>query len=90
MKGIVHSVVRDLQFLGNFSHGIAFISQNKNRLTRFRRKFCVSGHFEPEPTNAGVPDTLKKASFNASLISTTVFRCANIIEKGFSNDQLAF
>uniref|UniRef100_A0A4W5PUI3 Claudin 4 n=1 Tax=Hucho hucho TaxID=62062 RepID=A0A4W5PUI3_9TELE len=24
------SVVRDLHFLGNFSHGIAFISQNKN------------------------------------------------------------
>ena len=30
VKGVVHSVVRDLQFLGNFSHGIAFISQNKN------------------------------------------------------------
>ena len=38
LKGVVHSVVRDLQFLGNFSHGIAFISQNKNRLTSFRRK----------------------------------------------------
>ena len=38
VKGVVHSVVRDLQFLGNFSHGIALISQNKNRLTRFKRK----------------------------------------------------
>ena len=35
VKGVVHIVVRDLQFLGNFSHGIAFISQNKNRLTSF-------------------------------------------------------
>jgi hypothetical protein len=59
VKGVVHSVVRDLQFLSNFSHGIAFISQNKNRLTSFRRKFFVSGHFEPviEPTNADAPDT---------------------------------
>ena len=59
MKGVVHSVVRDLQFLGNFSHGIAFILQNKNRLTSFRRKFFVSGHFEPgiKPTNADAPDT---------------------------------
>ena len=38
VKGVVHSVVRDLQFLDNFSHGIAFVSQNKNRLTSFRRK----------------------------------------------------
>ena len=54
VKGVVHSVVRDLQFLGHFSHGIALISQNKNRLTSFRRKGFVSGHFEPviEPTNA--------------------------------------
>ena len=59
MKEVVHSVVRDLQFLGNFSHGIAFISQNKNRLTSFRIKLFVSGHFEPviEPTNADAPDT---------------------------------
>ena len=71
VKGVVHSVVRDLQFLGNFSHGIAFISQNKNRLMSFRRKLFVSGHFEP-------------------VIRTTVFRCANIIAKGFSNAQLAF
>ena len=42
-----------------------------------------------EPTNADAPDTsLKKASFIASLIRT-VFSCANIIAKGFSNDQLA-
>jgi hypothetical protein len=49
VKGVVHSVVRDLQFLGNFSHGIAFICQNKNRPDE-----CVSGHFEPvnKPTNA--------------------------------------
>ena len=48
VKGVVHSVVRDLQFLGNFS-----------RLMSFRRKFFVSGHFEPviDPTNADDPDT---------------------------------
>ena len=59
VKGVVHSIVRDLQFLGNFSYGIAFISQNKKRLTSFRRKVFVSGHFEPviEPTNADAPDT---------------------------------
>ena len=59
VKGVVHSVVRDLQFLGNFSHGIDFISQNKNRLTSFRRNYFVSGHFEPviEPTNADASDT---------------------------------
>ena len=38
VKGVAHSAVQDLQFLGIFSHGIAFISQNKHRLTRFRRK----------------------------------------------------
>ena len=59
VKGEVHSVVRDLQFLGNFSHGIAFISQNNNRLTSFRRMVFVSGHYEPviKPTNADAPDT---------------------------------
>ena len=59
VKGVVHSVVRDLQFLGNFSHGIALISQNRNRLTSFRSNVFVSGHFEPviEPTNADAPDT---------------------------------
>ena len=58
VKGVVHSIVRDLQFLGNFSHGIAFISQHKNRLMSFRRKLFVSGHFEPviEPTNADAPN----------------------------------
>ena len=59
VKGVAHLVVRDIPFLVNFLHGIAFISQNKNRLTSLRRKFFVSGHFEPviEPTNADVPDT---------------------------------
>ena len=59
VKGVVHSVVRDLQFLGNFSHGIAFITQNKNRQTSFRNKLFVSSHFKPviEPTNADAPDT---------------------------------
>ena len=59
VKGGVHSFVRDLQFLGNFSHGIAFLSQNKNRLMGFRRKFFVSSRFKPviEPTNADAPDT---------------------------------
>ena len=59
VKGAVHSVVRDLQFLGNFLHGIAFISQYKNRPTSFRRKVFVSGNFEHviEPTNTDAPDT---------------------------------
>ena len=73
----------------------AVISQNKNRLSSLRRKFSFSGHFESiiEPTNADAPDTQlaqRKASFIASLISTTVFSCANIIAQGFSNHQLAF
>ena len=46
LEGIVHTVVGNLQFLGNFSHGIAFISQNKNRLSSLRRKLSFSGHFE--------------------------------------------
>ena len=56
---LMYRVVRDIQFLGNFLHGIAFISQNKNRLMSFRRKLFVSGHFEPEiePTNADATDT---------------------------------
>ena len=59
VMGVVHSLVRDLQFLGNFSHGIAFISQNENRLTSFRQKYFVSGYFEPviKPTNADAPAT---------------------------------
>ena len=59
VKGVVHSVVRDLQGFGNFSHGIAFISQSKNRLRSFGRKVFVSSHFEPviEPTNDDAPDT---------------------------------
>ena len=59
VKGVVHSVVRDLQFLRNFSHGIALICQNKNILMSFRRKVFVSGHFEPviKPTDADAPGT---------------------------------
>ena len=59
VKGVLQCVVRNLQFLGNFSHGIAVITQNKNRLTSFRRNVFVSGHFKPliEPTNADAPDT---------------------------------
>jgi hypothetical protein len=59
VKGVLHSFVQDLQFLANFSHGIALISQNRNGLMDFRRKVFVSGHFEPviEPTNADAPDT---------------------------------
>ena len=59
VKGVVNSVVRDIPFLGNFSHGIALISQNKNRVTSFRRKLFVSGHFEAviKPTNTDAPDT---------------------------------
>ena len=69
VKGIVHSVVRDIQFLGNFAHGIAFISQNKTRLMSSRRKIFVSGHFEPviKPTNADDP----------------VFSCANNCKRVF-------
>jgi hypothetical protein len=59
VKGAIHSVVLDLQFLGNFLHGMVFISQNNNRLMSFRRIVFVSGHFEPviKPTNADSPDT---------------------------------
>ena len=95
LKGVEHTVVGNLQFLGNFLHGIAFISQNKNRLSSLRRKLSFSGHFEGiiEPTNADAPDTQlaqRKTSFIASLIRTTVFSCANIIAQGFSIHQLAF
>ena len=95
LKGVAHTIVGNLQFLGNFSRGIALISQNKNRLSSLRRKLSFSGHFESiiEPTNVDAPDTQlaqRKASFIASLISTTVFSCANIIAQGFSNPQLAF
>ena len=73
VKGVVHSVVRDVQFLVNFSYGIAFISQNKNRLTSFRRKSFLSGHFEPVIEThkcwcSRFSTSLKKASFIASLI----------------------
>ena len=70
---------------------IAFISQNKYKLKSFRINVFVSGHFEPviKHTNDDAPDT-QLVSFIASLIRTTVFSCANIIAKGFSNDQLAF
>ena len=59
MKVVLHRVAPDLQFLGNFSCEIALISQNKKRLMSFRRKFFVSGDFEPviEPNNADAPDT---------------------------------
>ena len=93
LKGVVYTVVGNLQFLGNFSHVIGFISQNKIRLLSLRRKFSFSGHFASiiKHANADSPDTQlaqRKASFIASLISTAVFSCANII--GFSNHQLAF
>jgi hypothetical protein len=52
VKGVAHSVVRDLHFLGNFLHGIAFISLNNNRLTSFRINQTVI-----ELTNADAPDT---------------------------------
>ena len=75
LKGVVHNVVGNLQFLVNFSHGIAFISQKENRLSSLRRKLYFSGHFESiiKPTNADAPDTQlaqRKASFIASLISS--------------------
>ena len=94
LKGVVHTIVGNLQFLGNFSPGIAFISQNKNRLWSLRRKLYFSGHFESiiETTNADAPYTQlahRKASFIAPLIGTIVFSCANIIAQGFSNHQFA-
>ena len=75
LKGVVHTVVGNLQFLGNFPHGISFVPHNKNRLSSLRRKFSFSGHFESiiEPTNADAPDTQlaqRKASFIASLINS--------------------
>ena len=77
LKGVVHSVVGNLQFLCNFSHAITFISQNKNRLSSLRIKFSFSGRFESiiEPTKADALDTQlaqRKASVIASLISATV------------------
>ena len=46
-------------FLAISSLGIAFICQNKNKLTSFSRKLCVSGHFMSviKPTTADAPDT---------------------------------
>ena len=58
VKGVVHSVVLVLQFLGNFSHGIALISQKKNRLTSFKISYLflaiLSLYLNP---NADAPDT---------------------------------
>ena len=52
LKGVVHTVVvGNLQCLGNFSHELALISQNKNRLSSFRRKSSFSGHFEYNQTH---------------------------------------
>ena len=42
MKGVVHSVVRDSQFLGNFSRGKAFISQKNNSHIRDVTKLAFS------------------------------------------------
>lgn len=41
MKGIVHTFVRYLQFLANYSHEIAFNSQNSNRLMRYWRNLSL-------------------------------------------------
>jgi hypothetical protein len=49
VKGVEQSILRDLQFLGNFSHGIALISQNKYKQTSSRRMFFIS--------NSDAPDT---------------------------------
>ena len=48
-----------LKFLGNFSHGVAFISQNENRENSFRPKFFF-GCFDTiiKPTNVDdAPDS---------------------------------
>ena len=67
-RGVVHSVVQDLQFLGNFSHGIALISPNKNRLKKF---FCFWPFWTCNRTHkcwcSRYSTSLKKASFIASL-----------------------
>ena len=63
-------------------HGIAFISQNKNRLSSLRRKLSFSGEYESIIKPADAPDAQlaqRKASFIVSLISTIVYSCA----KGF-------
>ena len=77
VKGVVHSIVQDLQFLGNFPHGIAGIVSEGISL-------FLAIESGIEPTNA---DALDK---KASLIRTTVYSSANIIAKWFSNGQLAF
>ena len=97
VKGVVHSVVRDRQFIGNFSHGIAFNSQNKNRLSvseEFPKKdMCFWTFWACNRTDkrwcSRYSTSLKKACFIASLIRTTVFSWANIFAKGFSNVQFA-
>ena len=96
LKGVVHTVVGNLQFLNNFSHGIAFLSQNKNRLSSLSRKFSFSGHVESiiETLTMLMLQILQlaqmKASFIAFLLYTTVSSCATMIAQGFSNHQLAF
>ena len=58
VKGVAHRIVRDLQLFGNFSHGIVFISQNKNRLTSFRKVTLFLAILSLiEPTNADAPVT---------------------------------
>ena len=58
LKGVAQAVVGNRQYLGNFSHGIAFISQNKNRLS-FRKQSSFYGHFKStiKSTHADAPDT---------------------------------
>ena len=94
VRGVVHSVVQDLQFLSNFSRGMAFISQNNNRLTFQKKVICFWIFWACNRTHkcwcSRYSTSLKKASFNASLIRTTDFSCANIIAKGFSSDQFTF
>lgn len=46
VKGVVHRVRCELQFLGSLSFGIVFFSQNNNGMMSVRSKLFASGYFE--------------------------------------------
>uniref|UniRef100_A0A3B3DMY4 Beta-carotene oxygenase 1 n=1 Tax=Oryzias melastigma TaxID=30732 RepID=A0A3B3DMY4_ORYME len=64
LKRVVHKVEGNPQFLGHFSHGIAFISKNNNRLlASMSVDFSKNAKERPEPHNAevigSIPDWLQ-------------------------------
>ena len=98
VKGVVHRVVRDLQFLGNFSHGLSpsFLRTRigQSISEEFQKKcFCFWAFWACNRNHkcwcSRYSTSLKKDSYIVSLISKTIFSFANIIAKGFSNDQIA-